>query len=783
MRTPDRVDRSTATQVEPAHARVAIARAVRTPDGKAVEQPLMDHLIGVAERAETFCRPFGAADVGYLVGLWHDLGKYAPEWQRFIRQAIGSTDTGNAHLDEEPGRTRGPDHATAGGLHAIETLGPFGQLLAQVIVAHHSGLFDAVDFQTRIQKPDKPERLAAARAAGVPDAILRPPRALNVQLDQRVFGDTTKGAYALALRMVFSALVDADRLDSEAFGDPTAAALRRNFVDLDTLARDLDSHLSRFVPDTPVNRLRADVLSDCRRAAVSQPGLFTLTVPTGGGKTLSSLAFALAHARGHHLKRVIYVIPYTSIIEQTVDVFRNISAAFALSVVEHHSNVDEDERGNASEQERARLATENWDAPVVVTTSVQFFESLFAAKTSRARKLHNICESVVVLDEAQLLPPDFLQPIVAALDLLRRHYRTSIVLSTATQPALASRRHFGFTFKGLDDAQEIIADVDRLFRGLRRVDVRLPTDLNRPISWDEVGARIGAETTDVLAIVGRRADARALWRLLPGGAVHLSALMCGAHRSAVIDQIRRRLAERRADPSLPPLLTVSTQLVEAGVDIDFPVVYRAFAGLDSIAQAAGRCNREGRLPGLGRVEVFVPPKPAPKGTLRIAEDAAKIALHGAGSDALDRKLLETYFMQFYATHALDSRNIASRLQPAEHSFGVVGLRQVGEDFKLIDDGETGYRSVLVPYRSSERDETFAALIGTLAKQGQSRWLMRKLQRYAVSVPPHEFAAMVGRGDLHEVVPQCWVVRSAAQYRSDLGLIVTDDFHDPRGYVA
>lgn len=757
--------------------RPPIARAIRLADGKLVEQWLADHLYGVASLAEGFCRPFGAGHLGYLAGLWHDLGKYAAEWQHFIRKAVGlDQDVADAHIDEEEKHQRGPDHATAGGLYAIQALGPIGQLLAQIIVAHHSGLFDAVDLEHRLQKPDKATRLADALASRVPRDVLEPAGAQALQFNQAPFSDASPGAFALALRMVFSALVDADRLDSEAFGDPTAAELRKaDFADLETLKTDLDRHLAGFIADTPVKRLRADILADCRLAAERAPGLFTLTVPTGGGKTLSSLAFALAHARKHGLKRVIYVIPYTSIIEQTADVFRSISAAFSSSVIEHHSNVDEDGDGRSRESERSRLATENWDAPVIVTTSVQFFESLFAAKTSRARKLHNICESVVILDEAQLLPPPFLQPIVDALNLLARHYRTSIVVSTATQPALASRKRFGKSFRGLDTPHEIISDVDRLYRELKRVQVQLPDDLKSRSAWPDIGERL-AQEDDVLAIVGRRADARELWNLMPEGTLHLSALMCGAHRSEVIAEIKRRLAARRDDPGLPPVRVVSTQLVEAGVDLDFPVVYRAFAGLDSIAQAAGRCNREGRLPALGRVEVFMPPKPAPAGTLRGAEDAALEQLHDYAGDPLARELFEPYFACFYNTQDLDAKSIIDQLAVVEDSCGVTGLRTVSERFKLIDNDETGYQSVLVPYRRDENDDTFAKLVAMLKKDGPARWLMRKLQRYSVSLPPHEFKAMRDRGDLEEVIPQCWVVRSVAQYRNDLGLVVGASSH-------
>lgn len=750
--------------------------------GGLLPQLLPDHLYGVANRTALFAAPFGATALGHLAGLWHDLGKYAPDWQRFIREACGadSSDAEDAHLEGDHPRRRGPDHSAAGALHAIEVLGGPGLILAQLIAAHHAGLYNAIDLHQRLAKPETKARLDQARSARIEAAILEAHKAAPPQFDQAPCLDSTPGAYALWLRMLFSSLIDADRLDSEAFGDAgKAGALRASFPALTDLRPDFDQFMARFKPDTPVKRLRAEVLTDCRRAADRQQGLYTLTVPTGGGKTLASLAFALEHAARHGLKRVIYVIPYTSIIEQTADVFRGISPLFASAVIEHHSNVEDN--GDGRESERLRLATENWDAPIIVTTGVQFFESLFAAKTGRCRKLHNVCESVVILDEAQLLPPPFLQPIVDALNLLTRHYRTTIVLSTATQPALASTARFGANFRGLDAACEIVTDVDRLYRELKRVDVLMPANFTKRTTWPEIASQLAAED-DVLAIVSRRAEARELWRRMPAGTLHLSALMCGAHRSNVIAEIKRRLAARREDPQAAPVRVISTQLVEAGVDLDFPVVYRTLAGLDSIAQAAGRCNREGRQ-ARGRVQVFIGEKDAPKGTLLRAEGKAREVLHGYCGDPLDRSLIELYFRLFYSDERLDEKKIVEKLAVDETTCGVVGLRDAAEAFKLIDNDETGYQSVYVPYRRSESDEEFEKHIALLRRDGPQRWLLRKLQRYTVSLPPHEFKTMRDRRDIEEVLPDFWVVRSVAQYSGMLGLLVDGGAQDAKSLVA
>jgi CRISPR-associated endonuclease/helicase Cas3 len=500
--------------------------------------------------------------------------------------------------------------------------------------------------------------------------------------------------------------------------------------------------------------MRAVVLDRCRNAAEQAPGLFSLTVPTGGGKTLASLAFALRHARHHGKRRILYVIPYTSIIEQTADVFRGVFGDDA--VLEHHSNLD-------SEQEtpRSRLAGENWDASLIVTTNVQFFESLFAARSSRTRKLHNMLDSVVILDEAQLLPPDFLTPILGVIRELSRHYGVSFVFCTATQPALASRRSFDFPFDGLDDVREIVGDtaaVRELHKQLRRVEVALPVDLHAPTSWETLAAELEAHPR-ALCIVDRRDDARLLHGLLPTGAVHLSGLMCGQHRSNVIEDIKHRLKD--ADT---PLRVVSTQLVEAGVDVDFPVVYRALAGLDSIAQAAGRCNREGCLPNLGQVVVFVPPTEPPKGHLRQARDAGRQLLLRRPPDPLAPELFTEYFQSLYwrkGAAGLDRQEITTLLknnQKLEFSF-----RTAAERFQLIPETQA---PVIARYGDSER------LLARLARPGDDldRKTLRQLQRYVVNIPRRIHQRLLAEGAIEERRPGVYV-QVAPLYDPVIGLRV------------
>jgi CRISPR-associated endonuclease/helicase Cas3 len=427
-------------------ARPALAHVAE--DGRV--HPLDEHLAGTAQRASRFAAEFGCAGWGYLAGLWHDLGKYSPDFQRKIHVAAGQ----DAHL-EAKARV---DHSTAGAIHAVDRFGPLGRILAYAVAGHHAGLPDWTSDATGGAALEARLRnrvlLEAANSGQIPAEIIHYPFPAE---------KPPPGADpAFWVRMLFSCVVDADFLDTEAFFDPEKEALRGQYPQVHELIGAFTAYMDQKqadAADTTVNRIRADVYRQCNLRSSDPPGIFTLTVPTGGGKTLSSMAFALRHAMKNEkrqIRRIIYVIPYTSIIEQTADQFRCI---FQDAVVEHHSNLDVTDE--AKETPRSRLACENWDAPIVVTTSVQFFESLFASRTSRCRKLHNIVGSVVVLDEAQLLPPEFLNPILSVLKELVAHYKVTLLLSTATQPALGEHRTPSFDFDGLPNASEIVEDPAR----------------------------------------------------------------------------------------------------------------------------------------------------------------------------------------------------------------------------------------------------------------------------------------------------------------------------------
>jgi CRISPR-associated endonuclease/helicase Cas3 len=766
---------------------------------------LPEHLAAVADLAASFASEPVAA-WAHVAGLWHDLGKFRPGFQRYIRLAD------DAHIEGRGVGQRDKSHSAAGALHALLALkqrdGEAGRcagwLLAHLIAAHHAGLYDRADLEDRLRGTGQADsereydeaRMACARVA---PELLALPAALDSRrllLDAPGQREGEPLAQAMMLRLLFSALVDADFLDTEAYLNRDRAQARAGFPPLTDYLDRLDRHLhtmaARVQADgraaDAVMRARARVLADCRAAAAQPGGVYSLQVPTGGGKTLASLAFALRHAVVHGLDRVIVAIPYTSIVEQTADVLAGIFGREA--VVEHHSQADD-----APEREtaRSRLACENWDAPLVVTTNVQLFESLFAARTSRCRKLHRVQRSVIVLDEAQTLPPPFLQPTLAALRLLVHHYGVTLVSCTATQPVLDGIQRFDqrLELKGLtrngEPPREIVQAVAPLYAELERVTLHWPADLHAPEDIAALAARLAAEPA-VLAIVNTRADAAALMQALDAEAddgtrtLHLSAAMCGQHRADVIASIRRRLDDRRAGIDAQPLRVVATQLVEAGVDIDFPVVFRALAGLDAIAQAAGRCNREGWLgPRGGRVEVFVRPLPAALDTLVKAAQATRAVLGDTRPQALAPELFRAYFRHWYAQFDPDDKGILPMLR-ARKDFDLK-LASAARAYRLIDDDEQV--SVVVPYQAAGPDAAASAqelqarerqadrvrqARAALATGRADRWHLRVLQRYVVQVRRREVLSGLARGDFTEPLPGWFVLQDEQRYDARRGLL-------------
>ncbi len=693
---------------------------------------LVDHLEAVGELAARYAAVFGAAELGRQAGRSHDLGKVPKEFQR--------------RLYGDPRRF---EHSIHGAQYWMQPSRRHGAslVLAAMIAGHHAGLpdvgADALEGRPRnglktrlLKKVDLgpvlsalPPGFLAERSPLLPARLTQhqdDPKALRRQLE--TFS-----------RFLFSALVDADIVDTTAFahGDERRR-LVANFAQVEELSERLDHHLDRLVARathkgvSKVNRLRAEVLAACRDAAELPPGLFSLTVPTGGGKTLSAMSFALRHAKRHGLRRVITAIPYTSIIEQNAKIY--IEALGRDQVIEHHSAFEPDKLGDEDDELRRRheLAAENWDAPVVVTTNVQLFESLFANRTSRCRKLHNIARSVILLDEAQTVPIELLSPILDMLRELVENYGCSVVFATATQPAFGQRRGLP---EGLADIREIAPDPTALARQLARYEVEWR--LEEIVTWPELAEEL-TDLPQVLCIVHSRADAQLLAEALADqgqdaeAVVHLSAAMCGEHRSEVLDRVRQRLVD-----GLPCRL-ISTQLIEAGVDVDFPVVFRALAGLESLIQAAGRCNREGKLPGRGgRFVVFKAPSRPPQGVPRQGLAITQGMRHLAEGDlnTHDPAIVESYFRRLYSSTKRDPKAIQdyrSRL----------AFASVAHYFKMIDSSWS--QPLVVPWGKS------AKVVAEIKRWGPNRDRLRRLQRYTVNAPRRHLTEWLASGMVEPV---------------------------------
>ena len=737
-------------------------------------QPLRDHLHNVAALAGRFGAKFEAGQLARLAGILHDLGKYSEAFQAYIT-----------------GRGQGVTHSTAGAKEVIALVPAFpnkigAELAAYAIAGHHSGLPNGSRLRPSLEDrlKDPIESLSPVWREQVRpgiDALLPAWTMAARSKEQLAFGLSFLG------RMIFSCLVDADRLDTEKH----AAEVEGRIIDRDwpalcdrvgDLIAGFDAHmagklaaLSESARQSDLNRLRADILTHVRGKAGLPKGVFTLTVPTGGGKTLASLAFALDHARCHHMHRIIYAIPFTSIIDQTAEIFRAVLGADM--VLEHHGSIDnerpEKERDASTDAQRLdvklRRAMENWAAPVVVTTNVQFFESLFSHKTARCRRLHNLANAVIVLDEAQAIPLHVLRPCVAALDELVRNYGCTILLCTATQPALKAPNFAGGFAIGPE--RELAPDPLALHQALRRVTLRRAGGMT-----DEALVAELATVEQGLVIVNGRVHALALYRAAHAaglfGMVHLTTRQTAADRQVILAEIRRRLAVGE------PCRVIATSLVEAGVDLSFPRVWRALAGLDSIIQAAGRCNREGRWPSADSiVTVFEPAEAKPPAEIkRAAEAMARIIpryddlfapdaieaffreVYWQKGDGLDRTRMET--LDGYAEQAvLDQFKIGSHTTDFAY-------RNVGEHFRLIHDG-------MAPVIIALDEEPKAALAALEHNPPSPGAVARRLQRFLVQVPPRMRDELIDNGHVQYVEgfgDQFAVLKTETFYSRDVGLV-------------
>lgn len=727
-----------------------------SPSKPGVWHNLVDHLRGVAEKAEKFAVPLNAPDLAYYLGLWHDLGKFNPAWQAYLKESA----KGN-----KPAKKI--DHKAAGSLLMTQQKGL--ATFALLIQGHHGGLRHTPDFkdwfEDRKADPATEEALRTARRL-MPDLL---PTTKPTYPD-RLNGKNTELAREFFLRMLFSALVDADVLDTEAHANSDKVVFRSAPVEMAALWQKFQTHQQAFLQsandDTPLNRDRQEMYEACLAAAKLPPGLFRLSMPTGGGKTRSALAFALEHARIYDLKRVIIAVPFTTVSEQTASVYHSIfedadrtGQEFNPIVLEHHSAYAEpkvhDESAIGDFQPHVvwqRLASENWDAPLVVTTTVQLLESLFSNKTGKCRKLHRLAQSVIILDEAQALPPSLLTPILSGLRELSRNYGTTIVFSTATQPAFE-------VVSGFSDlaATEIIPEAGRFFESLKRVEYDWQYS-EQELQWPEIAA-MATEQPKSLTVVNTKKDALTLFRLvkeLDPQALYLSTDLCSKHRREVVSKVKDRLDKGE------PCHLVSTQLIEAGVDLDFPLVLRALAPLDSIIQTAGRCNREGKLT-LGRVIIFQPKEGGLPGDEYKRRVNITRKLYGAGYRDLNApEVAYKYFEQFFQVESTDKHKI-NELRAG------FNYPEVARQFRMIDDNTM---NVVVRFGEKAEQARINNILDQLkAGTPASRFLLRELQPYTVAVRVNKATRLIKDRFITQLMPDLgeWL----GQYDKDAGLVAED----------
>ncbi len=710
-------------------------------------QTIQEHLQGTAKYAKAFAGAFGAADWGNAIGMMHDIGKYSTDFQRRIR-----------------GENVRAEHSTPGAIELRKKYKKLGIPAAFCVAGHHGGMPNGGSSVDGSDEPTLHGRLmrtfdgsrsyqAFAEEMEVPDA--------NPAILQRFLKQSATPLYSISFftHMLFSCLVDADFLDTEWFmhgGKKRTYQYDSISCLCDRLERKFDewSH-----PDSPINEKRCEIAEDCLRAAKWESGLFRLTVPTGGGKTMASMRFALNHAIESEKCRVIYVIPYTSVIDQNAREFAKVLGE--NNVLEHHANVNYDNTDETMQQLK-RLSAENWDAPIVVTTNVQFFESLYANKPSRCRKLHNIANSVIVFDEAQMLPRGLLRPCVRAIEELTENYGCTAVLCTATQPALDDLFETGHM------PREICRDPKDLYTFFRRVRFDLwdgvPEEMREalqrrgePQQWDDEQVRAHMEQCEqVLCIVNSRKQAQTLYAMLPEeGRFHLSTLMTPTDRRQTLDCVRERLRNGEI------CRLISTSLVEAGVDVDFPAVFRAMAGLDSIIQAAGRCNREGKrarensvvsvFRPEARYDAHMPP------SLKKPKDSAQAVLRMSFDDISSLDAVDAYFHDLFDVENLDEKNILEMIQDAGLDTPYV---RIAEQFRVIEENTV---DLMIPLDEGE------ALADRLAEGERSRELLRQAGQYMIHLYPNQLEKLVAGAAVQQLDDQLYLLTDLQLYSRTCGL--------------
>lgn len=693
-------------------------------DDKKREQTLLSHLTGTARRAGEFADEFGCKEWGEGCGMLHDIGKYSQEFQRRLHG--------------------GPkvDHATAG---AKELYIRKNIIQSYCVAGHHSGLPDG---GTQADESDNATlQYRVKKQLNVYDAFQN-----EVQVPQfprAPLKPLGKGNFSAAFftRMLFSCLVDADYLDTEEFM-LDGMTERGQYESIDVLYKKLISHVDSWLENkenNTVNGRRSAILRACLEKGTKEQGLYTLTVPTGGGKTISSLAFALQHAKKYNLNRIIYVIPYTSIIEQNAEVFKEILGE--NNVLENHCNVEYDNEDEVNSGNKMQLAAENWDCPVVVTTNVQFFESLFANKSSKCRKLHNIAKSVIIFDEAQMFPVQYLKPCVQAISELIYNYHCTAVLCSATQPAL----HPFFPEKM--KAEEICPDVKGQFLFFERTRIESIGEITTEVLIDKLRTE-----SQALCILNSRKRVQQIYEILRGtGVYHLSTLMYPKHRKKILKEIQKRL--KNGDKCI----LIATSLVEAGMDFDFEKVYRELAGIDSVIQAAGRCNREGKrdksvcITSVFTMErdekIHIPP--SLKQPVSVAQKIEEKYENIASLEAI-----QEYFqlLYYFKGEGLDAKQILGDFHCRAENFPFAA---VAGKFHLIEEDT---RTILIDVEEEAKE-----IVMKFRRGEYSRQLAAKAGQYCVNIYENDFERLHDAGKLEELNMGYFVLRNRMDYTNDCGL--------------
>lgn len=849
-----------------------IAHAEKRENGQIAEQRLVDHLIEAAKLAGKFAGAIGLELFGEVAGLLHDLAKFSIAFQLYIRSAVGiltPEDPGYIHAERYKGKI---DHSTAGAQYLWQSIAPKSKDIAQILAlcccSHHGGLIDCLDLQgelnflRRMNKKDTDThyeeafRTIAKENPAIMeriDAILSSKELTNSysevlkKICQHTESSRLKTMFyaGLLIRFIFSCLIDADRINTAKFAcGEQAEPVQKDDVNWDRLIEKLDTYLTRYKQATPIEKIRHTISEECFQKAMRGIGIFTLTVPTGGGKTLASLRFALHHAKKHKLKRIIYVIPYLSILDQNAKVAKDIfeagpdESAEGKTILEYHSNIIHEERDKADPDQlrRREILEQSLDSPIIFTTSVHLLNVIAGGKTSDSRHFHQLADSVIIFDEIQTLPVKCTHIFCNAINFLTQLCGSSVMLCTATQPALGAVDRLKGNLN-LTAENEIVSDIDKLFHDLKRVEVR---DKRKPGGWsfDEIAQEAyhhAKEDGSALTIVNTKIAARKIYRALkqiPGirdcELFHLSTNMCAAHRMAVLEEMRSALQRRWDGETDKPILCVSTQLIEAGVDVDFAFVMRSVAGLDSIAQAAGRCNRNGLLKKYGIPQkgiVYIinlqDEKTDSLEDIRVGKEKAIRILdaikskrypelsEGEEPDLLSPGVMKEYFYHYFyerksemvypvkgdeRTPPDDLLNILSENKKAKAAYRAKGGREdalgallfkqafdtASKHFQPIDQNTRG---VIVPYESrvgKTEDISGKAIIAELCSINdvkRQKSLLQKAQRYAVNINEATFQKLYNAEIIFEVQEGAGIYALKEEYYSGAFGLSTEQVSD------